>query len=72
MLVSRMRDAWKARQDDAAQAPSTPAGASPLDELYLDGIVGGSADRVDSFSLGCSSSVPSTITSCPTSSNCTA
>ena len=72
MLVSRMRDAWKARQADGAPAPSAPAGASPLDEMYLDGIVGGSADSVDSFSLGCSSSVPSTITGCATSSNCTA
>lgn len=72
MLVSRMRDAWKARRTDGAQALSAPASASPLDEMYLDGIVGGSADSVDSFSPGRSGSVPTTITGCVTSSNRTA
>lgn len=68
MLVNRMMDAWKNRQEVSAQ----PAGASPLDEVYLDAIVGGSADSIDVFSLGCTSSLPQTVSGCSTSSHCTA
>jgi hypothetical protein len=70
MLVNRMAEAWKNRSADAGAGPATPAGASPLDEINLDAIVGGATTSVDFFTFVCTSSVPPTLTC--TQSGCTA
>ncbi|MEU7926175.1 hypothetical protein [Micromonospora sp. NPDC049801] len=68
MIIKGMTDAWQNRGSEEATMPAVPAGASPLDEMYLESIVGGAADSLDFFTFVCSSSVPPTVV-CPTTSN---
>ncbi|MEV1076142.1 hypothetical protein [Micromonospora parva] len=69
MIIKGMADAWQQRNaGETAALPAAPAGASPLDEVYLESIVGGAADSLDFFTFVCSSSVPPSVV-CPTTSN---
>jgi hypothetical protein len=73
MLVDKMVKAWQGRPDDVptgerAEGPRVPAGASPLDEMYLDAAaVGGVMMQpgVDGPTLGCT--FPTSGSPCGTS-----
>ena len=56
MIIKGMVDAWEKRtSNDGVVLPAAPAGTSPLDEVYLESIVGGAADSIDFFTFVCSS-----------------
>lgn len=70
MIISNMVGAWRNREENGSVAlPAEPAGASPLDEVYLDAIAGGAADSIDFLTFVCTSSVPHTW-ACPVSRTC--
>lgn len=48
MAEGRLQKCWTSREKvDEVRRPASPAGASPLDELYLDAIAGGASPNTD-------------------------